>query len=634
MLRRCTLENFKPIRGRLDLPLAPLTLLAGLNSSGKSTVLQSILLASQTLGNQNLDRPLILNGNVVRLGTFDTLLNARAESPSLSLGMDILFDAPPAWTTPQRSQRLFYRYSSLDDTIRNVRVFATFTATDPSQHDGSAIAAVRATLDSADLEVTLDRTSARARTLPHSDSLLSTATPTSTVAASFHLMTQEALARYVQGVKPEYIQILPAHGEAYSVDLRPDSPSDAAESPIARMAHFLPYRFLAKFSIRERQREEKVELLRYLFRGDLPSLPYPPSTRNQLEQLTNRHADNDLMMRLRELAEKHSVTTQPPTAIIGALLQWARQVHPSRREAFNREFQSLIREFLLSEMDTDDPEEGGMGLEFSRRQHTADILESAAQLVINFMTRFIRYLGPLRADPQEAQGFAPSSEPDDVGQTGAYAAAVYDANRRQRITWWNPETSAPATASLEVAMDTWVRYLGVAHQVSTTEAGLAGVSWQIRVIPDSHARPLPAVGVGISQVLPILVAGLLAPPGAVLLFEQPELHLHARAQARLGDFFLGLSRVGKQCIIETHSDYLVNQFRYHIVSGSCDTLDQIRMYFVRQDERGDSHFESVQISEHGNIVNWPDGFFDEALHQEDRITRASLLARAPKISDD
>jgi len=273
---------------------------------------------------------------------------------------------------------------------------------------------------------------------------------------------------------------------------------------------------------------------------------------------------------------------------------------------------------------------GSAGLETIRGQYELETLDSGARHITNFLTAMVRYLGPLRADPQTAQRFAPSSEPDDVGAKGEYAAAVYDANRAQRIVWWHPTEGNQVTSSLAEAMDAWVRHLGVAHRVSTAEAGLSGVSWMIQPLPESRERTLPSVGVGVSQVLPILVAGLLAPTGALLLFEQPELHLHARAQARLGDFFLGLSKVGKQCLIETHSDCLVNQFRYQIVSRSVSEEEDIVIYFIEQDEQGDAHFVPVEISERGNIVNWPDGFFDESLHQEDRITRASVLARTPR----
>src|SRR5262245_33238 len=94
MLTRWTLENFKPIRARLDLSVAPLTVFAGLNSSGKSSLLQSILLVAQTLANQKHDEPLVLNGNLVRLGTFQDICNDRAQEQLLRIGFWL--DGSPA----------------------------------------------------------------------------------------------------------------------------------------------------------------------------------------------------------------------------------------------------------------------------------------------------------------------------------------------------------------------------------------------------------------------------------------------------------------------------------------------------------------------------------------------------------
>ena len=52
------------------------------------------------------------------------------------------------------------------------------------------------------------------------------------------------------------------------------------------------------------------------------------------------------------------------------------------------------------------------------------------------------------------------------------------------------------------------------------------------------------------------------------------------------------------------------------------------IYFVDQDEKGAARFEPIEISARGNIMNWPDGFFDETMHQEDRINAASIRRRA------
>ena len=56
------------------------------------------------------------------------------------------------------------------------------------------------------------------------------------------------------------------------------------------------------------------------------------------------------------------------------------------------------------------------------------------------------------------------------------------------------------------------------------------------------------MGFGISQILPIIVQGLLLPPGGLLVVEDPEVHMHPSVQAGLVDFFLMLSEQGKRVV--------------------------------------------------------------------------------------
>ena len=194
-----------------------------------------------------------------------------------------------------------------------------------------------------------------------------------------------------------------------------------------------------------------------------------------------------------------------------------------------------------------------------------DYVREAEGKTTQFFTSKIRYLGPSRADPQAVQKLAPSSELDEVGAKGEHAAAAYHTNQNAIIRWFNPFTEATVESTLNIAMNTWIRYLGVAHEVKTQETGSGGVIWQVVHIEGRKALPLSAVGAGVSQILPILVMGLLAPDNTLLIIEESEIGLHPSAQARLGDFFMGLAKCSKQCLIETHSENIVSQLRIHIV---------------------------------------------------------------------
>jgi predicted ATPase len=89
MLKSWSIQNFKAIVDLGDLKLAPVTILAGRNSSGKSSLLQSILMIAQTLSNQVLDRPLITNGTLVQLGTFEDVLSDLTDSRTMTITFEV-----------------------------------------------------------------------------------------------------------------------------------------------------------------------------------------------------------------------------------------------------------------------------------------------------------------------------------------------------------------------------------------------------------------------------------------------------------------------------------------------------------------------------------------------------------------
>lgn len=437
MLKRWSVTNFKPIRGRLDLELAPITLLAGLNSCGKSSFLQSILLVQQTLANQNRERILVFNGSMVSLGTFDEVVNDQTDTGSMGIGFEL-------W--------------------KNNRSFSGF---------------------------------------------------------------------------PENVR--------FDISFGKDQDPFQAEVLEATLSLDWPGVEMPVFSYR--------------------SSKFP---KNPGFLLINSKIDNATLV-----SKNHFL---PVFGIFGAPLKL--------KEDF------LVPEFLR-----------------------------------DAFVPLLRYLGPLRADPSTIHT-SPTGEPDDVGKQGEHAAAVYEARKLLPVRWLPPGESESRENTLEEAMAAWLVYLGMAKGVASQEAA-RGFTWMVKTHGDK-ARPLFSVGVGVSQVLPILVAGLLAPEGAVLIIEQPELHLHPRAQARLGDFFVSLARLGKQCLIETHSDTLVNQLRLHMVKGGDTVRELVKIYFVEQDEQGDAKFEPVKVSEGGNIVNWPEGFLDESVKQEEAIAHAAIVRRSTR----
>ncbi|MDV3951732.1 hypothetical protein CMT77_05820 [Elizabethkingia anophelis] len=117
------------------------------------------------------------------------------------------------------------------------------------------------------------------------------------------------------------------------------------------------------------------------------------------------------------------------------------------------------------------------------------------------------------------------------------------------------------------------------------------------------------VGYGFSYSLPIIVTGLIAKPGEILIVENPEAHLHPYAQSILAKFLSLVSASGVQVLVETHSEHILNGFRIAIKDNIVQPSDTNVLYF---DSENDKIFDKIDIDEDGGVNYWPKDFFDQA----------------------
>lgn len=140
---------------------------------------------------------------------------------------------------------------------------------------------------------------------------------------------------------------------------------------------------------------------------------------------------------------------------------------------------------------------------------------------------------------------------------------------------------------------------------------LLDLTWKLRALSISETEvelrvgrlPQPAqggaqdlvniadVGFGVSQSLPVLVALLAAKPGQVVYIEQPEIHLHPRAQHRMAKILADAAARGVRVIVETHSSLLLLGLQTAIGKGALEHTDAIFHWF-RRDSSGFTSVES------------------------------------------
>jgi predicted ATPase len=125
---------------------------------------------------------------------------------------------------------------------------------------------------------------------------------------------------------------------------------------------------------------------------------------------------------------------------------------------------------------------------------------------------------------------------------------------------------------------------------------------------------LTDVGFGASQALPIIVESYYARPNSVILVEQPEIHLHPKAQSVMGDMFLDAAgKKDRKFIVETHSEYLLARIRRRIAEGAFDP-DDVAIYYFKPTAKG-TEIIPIALNRVGQYEKIPEGFFDEGMRE-------------------
>lgn len=269
------------------------------------------------------------------------------------------------------------------------------------------------------------------------------------------------------------------------------------------------------------------------------------------------------------------------------------------------------------------PAPGAQGAEnvYVAREFTAFMswLTVGPAVLLRDQLRKMRYIGPLRRIPP--RGFEVSLTKSDSAWSDGMAA-------------W--ETLVTGSQDLVKRVSDWMQ------SPAKLGTGYAVTRKSYQEFDTNHPVPQPIgpirkraqledgtgltlhpqdVGVGISQVLPVVVA---AQDGAasVVCIEQPELHIHPAVQVGLGDLFIdGAVNQGLSFLIETHSEHLVMRLQRRLREVMSSELEEgspridpslVTMLYLCRNEAGAVSATPIGLTEQGKFDSaWPNGFFPE-----------------------
>jgi predicted ATPase len=196
----------------------------------------------------------------------------------------------------------------------------------------------------------------------------------------------------------------------------------------------------------------------------------------------------------------------------------------------------------------------------------------------NFMMNFIRelksieFIGPFRVPPNRSYMFSGES-PDSVGVHGERAIDIMVMDHlKQR---------GKGKREIVNKISDWFNSCQISEKISIKTLSERHFEVVLSHLSSNSEENLADVGYGCSQVLPILVAGYKLKANSIILVQEPEIHLHPRAQAELGTFFYELAKKGIQTIIETHSEHLMLRLQAHISDKKSElSPDDLRVYYI------------------------------------------------------
>lgn len=628
MIKEWQISNFKSISKETSLKFSPLTIFAGANSSGKSTIIQSILLIAQTLSNKVVSRPVVLNGYLSTLGQFNDIKSKSIENNHNEISIKCTYESSfqnkamhqnhyPSRVYESVNQYQTNRYSSND--IMNINFDVCFDA-DPLNQKAELFQ-IQPRLKSTNLSC--------------SSNNISTKNANIKINHTNHSIANLEDSNEISDFDDQFRSSL-----SYSIMLDENSLLDLAEGfkSVKLIGCFLNH-FLPDYII---YTVENAEINAKVISNYLQNLYFGQDTKSLL-RVFHSNIPKEITVFLKNLLKDElkldlDLDLNSNITTLEELFKSFNQLEEIKQFEMKRfwERQDHLFENIYSMMKILNAGTNDVTI-FKRA--IPDPLKKASKQIDDFFSFSLKYLGPLRDTPKQLYPLTPNIDPNNVGIRGENTALILELNKNKKIQYIPSSYFANhkstenfekvvTVQTLELAVIDWLQYLGLAQSVQTKDKGKLGYELKILTDHSTLGDDLTHVGVGVSQVLPILVMCLLSDVGTTLIFEQPELHLHPKVQTLLADFFLSITFCNKQCIIESHSEYLVDRLRFRMASTSNaqNLNDAVTIYFVEK-EGQNSKFSEVEINEYGAILEWPEGFFDQSQKQAEEILNAAMQKR-------
>ncbi|WP_104747845.1 AAA family ATPase [Helicobacter cetorum] len=345
-------------------------------------------------------------------------------------------------------------------------------------------------------------------------------------------------------------------------------------------------------------------------------------------KLSNYKSLNDETLDLKNLTILTGLNSSGKSSVIQAILVLVNyhKPHVLLEEIIKpyKEFESIRNEFnnaelVFLELKSDEEQHIALKLLYNKEPEKIDNLQSN-------LCSFEENLFYISANRIGSQEIAMMNRTHKFGVNGEFVFSYFEQHKNEFIDK-NLIKEEAGNNNLSNQITFWLKYiLDIELKIITSLINASIVAIKYTTDDLDSISPLN-MGAGNSYVARLVIMGLACKPNNTLIIENPEIHLHPKAQSKLADFFSFLAHKGVQVILETHSEHLINKVRYNIYNTELKkdkciaelNKDEAIIYY-KEDLRKD--FKTLYINEDGRFANrdgeevpFPKGFFDSTLKE-------------------
>lgn len=259
-----------------------------------------------------------------------------------------------------------------------------------------------------------------------------------------------------------------------------------------------------------------------------------------------------------------------------------------------------------------------IGLKINQNEEIKDnfVRSPKSDLISNYIRKIIHVPG-LRGNPERTY---------QINAIGDEFPGTFENYVASLIASWQ-DTRNPKLLKLGQSL----KALGLAERVDIRKVDDTQVEVRVghRQKNRTEMVSIADVGFGVSQTLPVLVALIVASPQQLVYIEQPEIHLHPRAQAALADIIVEAVNRGVRVTLETHSELFLRRIQ-SLVAEDKLAHDKVKLHWFSKDENGFTQISTADLDTDGSFGDWPEDFGDVDLQEESRYLDAADRKLAQK----